>query len=481
MTASTRIDNILAQIKDGALSPAEGADLIRSARVGVGVVGLVEEWVDVGSGGGGDVSGWCVLVVCGGGEDEVVRAVAAVVGGGVVVVGADRAAGAFGDLVGEGRVPQAVVWVGGGGPGSVVDLTALVAAAHGLTDRLRLLFLGVDLPIAGVWDHAVGAWARSVALEWSGFCARVVRTDDPVRALSVELPLLATVAGVEEVRVDGRGRRVSRLREVSLDWSSRRPPVEAGGVYVITGGTGGIGGRLTEWVIAAGGRPVVVSRSGAASQWLERFSRPVTSVVADVTDREALAGALARARALGPVRGVLHAAGVLDDSLTWDKSPGGVSGVVATKAQAAVWLDQLTVADPLDFFVVFSSVSGLRGNLGQSDYAYANRALDELVVWRARRTAHPGVSVSIAWPLWQDGGMRLDPATERYMRRTGGLVPLHTTEALAILTNALCDPQRPVLAILKGDRAKITDRYLTQPTEQTEANGSAIRSEDERA
>ena len=63
MTASTRIDNILAQIKDGALSPAEGADLIRSARVGVGVVGLVEEWVDVGSGGGGDVSGWCVLVV----------------------------------------------------------------------------------------------------------------------------------------------------------------------------------------------------------------------------------------------------------------------------------------------------------------------------------------------------------------------------------------------------------------------------------
>ena len=62
---------------------------------------------------------------------------------------------------------------------------------------------------------------------------------------------------------------------------------------------------------------------------------------------------------------------------------------------------------PMLVVVAFSAVAGLRGNLGQSDYAYANRVLDALVQWRADHSDHPGASLSIAWPLWADGGMRL--------------------------------------------------------------------------
>lgn len=434
-------------------------------RVGIGVVGLVEDWVDCASPVAGHLAGQTVLVVGEGRQDEVVRRVTSAGGEVAQVVLPDAAADAYAASARASREPDLVLWMGGSNRRCVMDLTALVGAVHRVAGTLRLVFLsGQEQSIMSMWDKPVGAWAHSVALEWSGFSARVVMATDPVAALAGELAAAVTTSGVQEVRVGPEGCRSPRIREIPLDWTLHETPILAGKVYLVSGGTGGVGRHLVDWIVAAGGHAVVLSRSGASPEWLAQVAGPVTSIKVDVTDRGALAEALARARTLGPIRGVLHAAGVLNDSLTWEKSPGDVEAVVAAKAVGAVCLDELTSDDPLDFFVVFSSVAGLRGNLGQSDYAYANRAVDEFMVWRSRHAGHPGTSLSIEWPLWKDGGMQIDPATERFMRQTGGLSPLGTGEGLTILANLIHDAPHPVISIVKGDHSKIAGRFFADQT-----------------
>jgi len=476
MTTPLPVDDILARIESGSLSPADGASLIRSLRADGEVMALVEDWVDDAPVAGTDVTGWHVLLVC---DDDAPQSDALLSDrvGEVTLTSASKAAEELTQLVRLSRTPDAVVWLGTHGPQTVVDLTSLVGAAHEAMDEFRLVFVGGEAStVQGIWGCAIGAWARSVALEWSGFHARVTCGGDPQQVMATELALVKDTLGVEESRWSGDGRCSPRLAEIPLTLNGRTPPLVPGGVYVITGGTGGVGRHVTEWVARAGGLAVVVSRSGVPTDWLSAFGGAVTSVVADLGDRDGVARALAKARELGPVRGVIHAAGVLHDSLVWEKSAADITEVVTTKACAGLWLDEATADDPLDFFVAFSAVAGLRGNLGQSDYAYANRVLDALVQWRADHSDHPGASLSIAWPLWADGGMRPGPAAERYMRRTGGLSSLETGEGLAVLGSLLDAAPNPTIAILKGDRRKISDRFMEPPGENAPEQPTAVRS-----
>ncbi|MCP6756556.1 ketoreductase domain-containing protein, partial [Klebsiella pneumoniae] len=71
----------------------------------------------------------------------------------------------------------------------------------------------------------------------------------------------------------------------------------------------------------------------------------------------------------GSLQGVIHSAGVIHDSLILKKTPQEVDDVFAPKILGAVHLDEATQSEPLDFFVMFSSLAAIFGNIGQSDYA----------------------------------------------------------------------------------------------------------------
>src|SRR5690606_8243294 len=107
-------------------------------------------------------------------------------------------------------------------------------------------------------------------------------------------------------------------------------------------------------------------------------------------------------------------AGVLDDAYLTRKDPEAARVVLAPKIDGAVHLDEATRDINLEFFVFCSSITGVLGNVGQTDYAAANGFLDGFAAERAGRIAagtRRGTTVSIAWPLWRDGGMRVDEAT----------------------------------------------------------------------
>ena len=195
------------------------------------------------------------------------------------------------------------------------------------------------------------------------------------------------------------------------------------GVYLITGGAGALGRHIAR-DIALSARCVsivLVGRSALDSQceaWLQSLAAGGPKVVyerVDVTDADAVADLIAGVqRQYGRIDGVLHAAGLLDDGLLATKSASNLARVLAPKVAGAVNLDNALGAAPLDFFVLVSSISGVFGNPGQADYAAANAFLDGFAVSREslRRTGlRHGRTVVIDWPVWRDGGMRIDEAS----------------------------------------------------------------------
>ncbi|HOG03929.1 MAG TPA: beta-ketoacyl synthase N-terminal-like domain-containing protein, partial [Accumulibacter sp.] len=154
------------------------------------------------------------------------------------------------------------------------------------------------------------------------------------------------------------------------------------------------------------------------------------------------------------LNGILHCAGVLRDGYLRHKSAADLRAVLAPKVRGLVNLDQASDGVGLDLFVAFSSLAGVTGNVGQADYAAANAFMDRYAAGHARL-------LSINWPLWADGGMRVDAATADVLRESMGLTPLATQDGLRAFYQAVAGGARQVL-VAAGDSRRI-DALLKPP------------------
>lgn len=186
------------------------------------------------------------------------------------------------------------------------------------------------------------------------------------------------------------------------------------GAVLVTGGLGGLGIVTAETFVELGARCVVLaSRSGkikydgqGLEARLEALRATGVAVVlerCDTGDESQVAEMLVRVRnAHGPLRAVVHAAGVLSDSMLSKQDEESMSRVFAPKAEGAWFLHKHTQADKLDVFLMFSSVASLFGNIGQANYSAANAYMDELARWRV---GHGLAGLSVQWPAVSGVGM----------------------------------------------------------------------------
>jgi acyl transferase domain-containing protein len=204
-------------------------------------------------------------------------------------------------------------------------------------------------------------------------------------------------------------------------------PVRPDGAYLVTGGVRGIGLLAAERLAARGaGEIVLLSRSTEGPEAEAAVARvavhgaKVHAVACDVADvaaierlwRDHVADVL-------PLRGILHAAGVLDDAPIGEQTAARFATVADPKIAGALNLLREAERDPLDFVVLFSSASALLGAPGQANYAAANGWLDALAA-AGRATGRP--VTSIGWGAWGGTGMaaRLsDQVRERWERVFG--------------------------------------------------------------
>ncbi|CDN87115.1 type I polyketide synthase [Hydrogenophaga intermedia] len=191
------------------------------------------------------------------------------------------------------------------------------------------------------------------------------------------------------------------------------PPVRRDGTYLITGGLAGLGPVVARWFAQQGaGRLVLLSRRGVTPEVapvldeIRALGAEVLAEALDVSDEAALRGLLARLRAGGPpLRGVVHGAGVLDDAGLLQQDASRFARVFAPKVQGGWLLDRLTRSDPLDLFVLFSSVAAVLGSRGQANHSAANALLDVLAHAR-RAQGLPGLSIN--WGAWSEVGAAAD-------------------------------------------------------------------------
>jgi acyl transferase domain-containing protein/acyl carrier protein len=296
-------------------------------------------------------------------------------------------------------------------------------------------------PVA-VTQAVLWGMARSLAHEQDVFgCARIDL--DPSGEAGAPESLageLIAPDGEEEVLLRGAGRHVGRFSRCTEPGTAKHElQVRGDASYLITGGLGGLGLSVARWLVGQGARHLVlVSRGGArtpgqseALAALKELGAEVALVQADVADPAQLSRAVDEAKRQAPLRGVIHAAGVLDDGLVAQQTLERLRRVMAPKAAGAWNLHTLT--HDLDFFVLYSSAASLVGSPGQSNYSAANAFLDALA-WHRRAQGLPALSIN--WGAFSDVGLAAQQENrgERLSRRGfGALSPDEGLEVLARL------------------------------------------------
>ncbi|GAA3287271.1 hypothetical protein GCM10020218_050550 [Dactylosporangium vinaceum] len=359
-----------------------------------------------------------------------------------------------------------------------VDLVPVPAAAGtGAPDRVRHAVTGGD--IATATFEALDAIQRHLAQPGPAEPLAFVLTGDGpaaaavaglVRSAQAEHPgRFAVVTTGTDAGPDAVTRALDSGEPVTViggDGTVRAPrlvraagtggPVatwDTEGTVLITGGLGGLGARVARHLVTAHGvrHLLLTGRRGPATGGaaelrteLEALGARVTVAACDVADRAALAALLAAVPAEHPVRGVVHAAGVVDDGTVAELTAARVDAVLRPKAEGARLLDELTRDLGLTAFVLFSSLAGTVGAAGQGGYAAANSALDALA---RQRHAAGRPALSLAWGLWEEpSGITAglgDADRERMARH--GVVPLPSAEALALFDAACAGPDAVVV------------------------------------
>ncbi|HET8842317.1 MAG TPA: SDR family NAD(P)-dependent oxidoreductase, partial [Ktedonobacteraceae bacterium] len=238
------------------------------------------------------------------------------------------------------------------------------------------------------------------------------------------------------------------------------------GVYLITGGMGGLG-RLFAAEISRHAPAATIILAGRSSLSREQQAQlPAGQVYwqVDVSDQQAVQKMIGEIRSrYKTLTGIIHAAGVLHDSFILKKSAREMQDVLASKVSGTLALDEASKDIALDFFVLFSSLSGVLGNVGQADYAAANAFLDAYAHYRQHLVANgqrQGRTLAIDWPLWSDGGMQVDGITRQILEQRLGLTALPTPAGIQAFYAALA-LDLPQVALLHGEPAHLSAPFFT--------------------
>jgi polyketide synthase PksN len=235
-------------------------------------------------------------------------------------------------------------------------------------------------------------------------------------------------------------------------------PLKHNGVYLITGGLGGLGLIFAEYLakhfqskLVLCGRSAPNSGQQEQLRHLRTCGAETLVLQADASKLEDMERVVREAKAqFSEINGIIHAAGVNRDSFILNKTKEEMETVLSPKVYGTINLDLVTNRESLDFFVLFSSIAGVLGNPGQSDYAYGNHFLDSFAETReALRKAgkRSGRTLSINWPLWEEGGMGISQDAVSLLEQQTGICPVATQDGIQYWEDFLRSEKSQAIAL----------------------------------
>lgn len=302
-----------------------------------------------------------------------------------------------------------------------VDLVLITDRAHAVSSN------DIELHPHQTTLAAIG---KTINAENSNLICRTIDLDLETD-VNVIIQELITPSAPYQVAYRHGVRYAEEFRKLEVEVNEEKAiKIQEGGVYLITGGAGGLGLEFAKHFAAQGKvRLALTNRSPlpernrwamileqepksklgkriAAIQELEARGAEVTCFAVDVSDPQGMQNVLDTLRTqYGKINGIVHAAGVAGDGFLMRKSEETFASVLRPKIDGTWILHELTRADHLDFYVLFSSINSLLAGAGQSDYAAANAYLD---AFAAYRNAMGERTVAINWPAWKETGMAVD-------------------------------------------------------------------------
>ncbi|HVV70623.1 MAG TPA: SDR family NAD(P)-dependent oxidoreductase, partial [Verrucomicrobiae bacterium] len=269
-------------------------------------------------------------------------------------------------------------------------------------------------------------------------------------------------------RTMAQGRHQGKL-VLSQAATSRANAVPAGpdvvhrdATYLITGGLRGLGFLTAEWLVERGATHLVLTGRSEPSQEvsgriraMEALGVRVRVARVDVSDAQAMDRLLTDVRTtMPPLRGVFHSAGVLADGALVQQTGDRFARVFSPKVTGSWILHQLTAADQLDLFVMFSSIASVFGSPGQGNHAAANAFMDTLAALR-KAQGLPGLSVN--WGAWSGVGAAVEHGVAQRAEEMGyGVIdPRSGFKALEMLLVQ----ERPQVAVLPADWTRFTRNF----------------------
>ncbi|MBT5705624.1 MAG: SDR family NAD(P)-dependent oxidoreductase, partial [Verrucomicrobia bacterium] len=346
--------------------------------------------------------------------------------------------------------------------------------------------LHIPLEGEGALCAGLSGLMRTAHLENPQFFGQVIECDAKDSFEVLQQRLIENRGHPDDIQVRYRDgvRQVLGWSEKVVDGAPAEVPWKEGGVYLITGGLGGLGTLFAREISQRGPHVtlILVGRSKLNAKSEDVLYQLSTSGVrveyrqVDVSRSQEVNGLVQEInREFGVLNGILHAAGISEDNYILRKGPDEWMKVLEPKTAGTVNLDLATRDQPLDFFVLFSSIAGAMGNPGQADYATANAFMDAYANYRNRaienkkdRSRGPfGRCLSINWPFWSDGGFGLSLDDERAMTEATGLRPLKASTGFQLFYKCLASNLSRAL-VAEGDlgniRAFIFGAHSVKPT-----------------
>lgn len=308
----------------------------------------------------------------------------------------------------------------------------------GLTHTVRLWLVtagaqpgaGGDTP-GNIAQSTIWGLGRVIVREFNSLRCTMIDINHATQDenASAVIQELRTASNEQQLVWRDATRYVARLqRRKTVARETEHISLRADATYLITGGLGGLGLKLAGWMVQCGAKHLVLAgRSGASAQarevisGLETAGVQVRVVATDVSDPEQVTRMLTEiAATMPPLKGVVHAAGVIEDALLRHCDQDRFARVLAPKVQGASNLHTQTLDSSLDFFVLFSSISSVLGTSGQGAYAAGNSFLDALAHQRRALGLH---GLSINWGPWAEVGMAASLAAEFARQGVGSIQP----------------------------------------------------------
>lgn len=313
--------------------------------------------------------------------------------------------------------------------------------------------------IDAVADAAMWGVGRIAAVEHPELWGGIVDVECDPTAAGVARLIQVVVARPQDdvIAIRGSEITVARLAPAAVPVGAESAQCRSDGSYLVTGGLGALGLRVARSLVDRGARSIVlISRSGLvepgepllggvdeerinqqhhAIKEMRACGATVTVLRADIGDLSCVAALRATLDGLPPVRGVVHAAGVLDNRLLADVDEASLADVMHPKVAGAEVLACIAPPGSVDFFVMFSSVGQLLGVYGQTAYAAANSVLDAIA--RHRHSGGGTETSSFQWTSWRGLGMSTSSEVIDLELAARGTADITAEEAVQCLHDGL--------------------------------------------